>query len=144
LKGKDMCEACLADMVCYKKKLFGEWFLLRARKDWDYIKLGDFGITRCNGPKILFNVVPWCDPDFGLTVEQLDEASEEHDKLADKWLDDACIFADQFQLNADLVAVAELAIDAYKDGYDPKGEVGFIFYLFHKLGELIQEETHSD
>lgn len=140
-----MCEACLADMACYKQQLFNKFFVLRARKTWDYIEKDMYGITRCNGPELLFKTTPWCDPMFHWTEEQMDNATEERWQEADKWIGDAEKFEEELfqKRNPDcdiyLDPIAILAIEAFKDGYNPETDGRFGFYLFHKLGEVLKE-----
>jgi hypothetical protein len=140
-----MCEACLADMGSYKKKL-GNFFLLRARKDWDYIEVGDFGLTECNGPTFLFSVKPWKDPMLGWSDDQINNATEEENNLADKWLNDVAIFAEQIGKNVDLTSMARLVKTALAEGFDPEHTDttgSFPFWLFNKLAEMFESGEES-
>lgn len=141
-----MCEACLADMVCYKKQI-GRFFLLRARKDWEDIKVGDFGMAQSNGPDFLFSVKPWKDPQYGWSDEQNNNATKEENDLADKWMNDVDLFDEQVIATMSLGALARLIKDALGEGFDPdKTDItgSFAFWLFHKLGEVIEEGELDD
>ena len=46
-----MCEQCLVNPLYFGEVLPG-WYLIRARRDGDIMKVGDWGMIQCNDPTI--------------------------------------------------------------------------------------------
>ena len=71
-----MCEQCSAATVNYVGKdgnqVLPGYFLVRATKDGREMKNGDWGLVVCNDPDFIWSITPVCDPDDGLTDEQID------------------------------------------------------------------------
>jgi hypothetical protein len=66
-----MCEQCLVNPL-YFGEVFPGWFLIRARRDGDLMKVGDWGLLECNDPSIIWSVTPIIKEPDSLTIAEFD------------------------------------------------------------------------
>jgi len=113
-----MCEQCLVNPLYFGEVLPG-WYLIRARRDGDIMKVGDWGMIQCNDPTFVWETTP------KMTAEQ-------NEKLYILPED----FENSLYLNAyngyELVKAAiEVGYNRDEDGYFPQ-------WLYYKLSEFIR------
>jgi hypothetical protein len=84
-----MCEQCNAETVMYVKPntnyVLPGYFLVRATKDGRIMKKDDWGLVQCNDPDFIWSITPVCDPDDGLSDEQVDELPDDKNRYTSYW-----------------------------------------------------------
>jgi hypothetical protein len=71
-----MCEQCSAKTVYYvhedTNNVLPGYILVRATQDGWEMKKDDWGLVKSNDPDFIWSTTPVCDPDDGLTDEQIE------------------------------------------------------------------------
>jgi hypothetical protein len=71
IKELKMCEQCCAQVDSWGEILPG-WSLVRATRDGNYMKKGDWGLVEVNDPAFIFSTTPIKDLTYGLTDDEID------------------------------------------------------------------------
>jgi hypothetical protein len=120
-----MCEQCLVNPLFYGEVLPG-WFLIRARRESSSMKVGDWGLLRCNDPDFIWSSHP-----------VLDLSSDDEEENLSIPEDD---FTSAFRCDPNtgyaLVKAAE------QSGYHPE-EGGLLYWLWEYLAKFIENTNPS-
>ena len=144
-----MCEQCCADTKTYAvikdDKAFMEilpgFVLIRASQDGMFMKKGDWALVSCNDPEVYWSETPTKDPEWGMTEEESDAQPEEFQKLASQWIDQSQEFRDRLQKMISPYMSWKLVNEAMKQGYTWEEHGPFGFWLWHKMGEWLEQAT---
>ena len=122
-----MCEQCVADCddLGYVARNIG---LLKAKRDGDFMKAGQYGLVECNDPFCLFDETPYPDPD--------PETTDTQNPAADAWILSAGRFRDKLIVHPRL---GHFIVESCKSsGYNPETDGDVAMWLFDRAGKLIE------
>lgn len=71
-----MCMQCLTKALVWRKEILPGYKLMLARKDYQGIKCGMYGLVRSNDPDVVWDVEPAIDPLAGLNINDLAESDQ--------------------------------------------------------------------
>lgn len=146
-----MCEQCLAETESWGEPIPG-WFLVRATRPGDEMKLGDWGLVWCNDPSYTWSINPRPDIDTDFEnrlkasgMAETDIDSEMEKRLNDgayrdkwtAWMADADIFAEALS-KCEPVTSYRLVNGCIGAGYDIENGGYLVYWLFQHLGMWIQ------
>lgn len=135
-----MCQQCTTDAMNYGE-VMPDWFLMRAQKDGNTWKAGQWGLVSCNDPSFTWTSTPTPNPAFGLD-DEAEEAlwrANEHNEIGRRIVstempeDFKAAFAEMSPLMGyDLVRAA------MERGYDPKTSGDLHWWLYDWFGEFLK------
>lgn len=146
-----MCEQCLAKTDYWElfpgdpvkpndqnQKSFTNngWALVRATQDGSYMMKGDWGLVRVNDPDVIFTTDPMVDPSQNMSDEEVNALSNEEYHKVDSFYVKLSEFREELEMSPGVGH--HLVEKAKQNGYD--GSTNFEYWLFTKLGELIQSK----
>ncbi len=130
-----MCEQCLAETKMYndEKEVLPGFFLVRATKDGQFMKTGDWGLVMGNNPSFLFSSTPEKEP---FVVDENNNDITDL-KIWEEWLGKVKLFDFNLnQTNNNLKDSYLLVKSCYEAGYkDNDGYVGY--WLFSYLSQFV-------
>lgn len=145
-----MCFSCTIEADLYlgnDPKVLGKYFLVRATKDADFVKAGDWGLVIVDGPTFMFRTTPWPNPCYDMwATDTEDEFIESLPKSLDdegfKWLEESQDFgAELLQSTSDLGGrlsdMADLVFACLDYGLPKEKTREMHQWLFQHIGELI-------
>lgn len=138
-----MCEQCMAETRILGQPIPG-WYLVRAKRDGNWMRKGDWGLVECNDPTYVFSTTPWIDPVHGWTDDQINAATQEENDLMDKWMDDMYAFEEQLaKFDAGVDAGWRLIEACREAGFKPgiNADGSCANWLFHQLGKLVADAS---
>ena len=126
-----MCEQCAAATEDYGNPLPG-LLLVRATRDGNTMKAGQWGLVECDSPFLIFNIEPQPDPAHEMSDAEIEDTDDAHPLWA--WLEQAGEFNHVLLVEPRIGhrMIEEAKVQGYteKDGY-------FAHWLFHRMGALV-------
>jgi hypothetical protein len=134
-----MCEQCLTAPLIRHNVLPG-WHLLRARREGNAMKLGEWGRVRLDNPDFIWSGRPLVDPTIRMSDEEY-EAYRERTGVGpvtdmDR-RDRSRHLADAFA-GRDVIVAWRLVQARIKAGFDPDGRIGVLHWLDDHLARHIE------
>lgn len=113
-----MCEQCLVNPLYFGEVLPG-WYLIRARRDGNDMKVGEWGMVQCNDPTFTWMTTP---------------------KVTKEEYEDMLYLPEDFDeaLYMNPINGHNLITSAIEAGYSRKEHGHFSFWLFWYLSEFIR------
>jgi len=133
-----MCEQCLAECVRWEVHPFPGIALVRATKDGNTMKEGDYGLVRMNDPFLIVPCQLLRNPLAGMTDEQIDALEDDGPEMQRWWAFsrecekvpyDSMDAMDAYEL---IVAMMALGYDPVEDGRD------WTMWLVHYLAGFVE------
>ena len=128
-----MCESCLAGCELLGEVVPG-LFLLQATKDFQHITAGFYGLTRSNGPEVVWEIKPTPDPCEGLSDDEINARTDSRDF---EWFDDVALFTCACQEQLQMGDSFQIGLLCQAAGYDPVKDGHLEHWLFHRMGVLL-------
>ena len=139
-----MCKQCTAESISYGEVIPG-WILVRARKDADEWKAGQWGLVWENDPSFTWSSDPTPDPLFRMPEAQWDawfEANRDTPAAIRAMESAPDDFEAAFQCAPDIGY--GLVTAGMQRGYDPEKSGDFTGWLFSLMGEHLDNATPTD
>lgn len=133
-----MCEQCCAKTETFLEP-FPRWWLVRATKDGNIMRKGQWGLVHRNDPDFIWSVEPKLEPLTELSDEEIN-ALPKDSKLWDdfnNWVADVETFRKSLEHHVSLEASWELIESARKAGYESE-KSDFCTWLFNYLAEYLK------
>lgn len=140
-----MCEQCLTWPISFGNPLPG-YKLMRARRDGNDWKRGEWGLIQCNDPTFTWKKTPTPSPTWGMTDEEEEAALEAMgDDHPDRYRALGLGLGDfEKAFNCSPTQGYELIAAAKKRGYNPKKHGFFTYWFFDYLGEWLKTAKIKD
>lgn len=134
-----MCEQCVTDCLHYGQVLPG-WYLIRAQKDGNLMKIHQWGLLRCNDPDFVWTVDPIVDITYGMSDDQVDALPDDQWNLYRKFSNSAEKF--EQSLKGDIRSGYSLYKACLEAGYDPEVDgYNLSHWLLHSLAVRVSENV---
>lgn len=135
-----MCEQCTTEALTYGEVIPG-WLLMRAQKDGNRWKAGEWGLVWSNDPSFTWTSTPTPNPAFGLDDEAEEALYEANkgtpigDRIASMKLPQD--FKDAFEAVTPRAGYS-LVCAAMEKGYDPETSGDFSWWFYDCVGEHLK------
>ena len=133
-----MCQQCTTNAISFGEVIPG-WFLMRARRDGNTWKRGQWGLVWSNDPSFTWTTTPTPSPVFGMTDNEEEawfEANEGTPEMARMMAMAPAEFRGVFE--CDPLTGYGLVTAAMERGYDPDKSGDFAYWLFDRIGEYLK------